>query len=1043
MANQNIPDWENPRIFGLNKEPPRATSVSYPSREAAQSGRSTRVMSLDGDWAFHFAPHPAARAQGFEAPDFDVSDWPAIPVPSHWELEGYGTPIYAPAHYPKALNTKKGQAPRIDPDNNPVGSYRRTFELPADWAGGEFFIRFGGVSSAFYLWVNGQKIGYSQGAMTPSEFRITDAIKPGPNVVAVEVYRYSDGSYFENQDMWFLSGIFRPVELLAVPNLHIRDFFVRSELSEDFKSAVIHVTAKIRNLSSRTRTAQIDAVLEERNGNRGAHLKGGITIAAGAEAVVSLSHDMDEPLLWSAETPHLYDLFLELTGRGGTLIEVRHTSHGFRRIDWSDRVFRINGQPVLLKGVNRHDFDPVRGRAIPHERQREDVLLMKQNNINAVRTSHYPNDENFYRLCDELGLYVMDEADVESHGGRNLMKGDARFTDALVDRMLRMVERDKNHPCVIMWSLGNECGSDDRFAKMADEARRIDPTRPIHYEPDRNGAYVDIYSLMYGPPELIAKVAKGERISMLYKIGEEMRWHGLTKGPEHFGDKPVLFCEFAHAMGNSLGNFKEFVDVFEAHPEIAGGFIWDWCDQSLLSRTDDGRDFWAMGGDLGDEYRFGSFCSNGLVFADRTPHPALAEVKYAYQPIKAALKNDALTITNSFDFVDLEHVSARWRLEGDGVLTAEGELPPLSARPGESETVLLDLPLPRGTEPILTLTFTLAADTAWAPAGHVIARHQFELPKSAHSYPGAKAVPGAIKTHETRAHVRLEAGPAVVEIDRQRGAVTRFRVNDTEVLAQPLRLNFWRAPTDNDVGATLLLPAGAGRLINPYRWKSVAGGIEARQITVSESADEAQCAMELAVKYQKEPLKLLWCLRSDGELHLEANFTPAREMIRFGLITTLPDAWQTVRWFGRGPHESMCDRKRSAFVSRYEAHGADLTHNYLRPQENSNHVDTRFVMIGDGTEGLAVMDMAGSRFEFSARPYTQEALEAASHIHELPTQGPLTLSLDGRQKGAGGDLPVLGHPHKPYRLNKGEPVSLRLAFAAITEGFEPAWAVRP
>jgi len=1036
-----IPDWEDPEIFGINKEPPRATSQSFPTMEAARTGTSSRVMSLDGDWAFHYAPCPAKRAQGFEAPGFDISDWPTIPVPSHWELEGYGNPIYAPAHYPKALNTNKGQAPRIDPDNNPVGSYRREFLLPTDWTGGEIFVRFGGVSSAFYLWVNGKKIGYSQGAMTPSEFRITDAVQPGKNVIAVEVYRYSDGSYFENQDMWFLSGLFRSVELLAMPPLHIRDFFVHSELADDFSSAVLHVTVRIRNLSPRTRTAQIDAVLEERNGNHGAHLKGGITIAAGAEAAVSLSHDMEEPLLWSAETPHLYDLFLELTGRGGNTVEVRHTTHGFRKIEWSDRVFRINGKPVLLKGVNRHDFDPVRGRAIPHARQRDDVLLMKQNNINAVRTSHYPNDENFYRLCDELGLYVMDEADVESHGGRNLMRGDDRFTAALADRMLRMVERDKNHPSIIMWSLGNECGSDHRFAKMADEARRIDPTRPIHYEPDRDGAYVDIYSLMYGPPSLIAKVAKGERISMTYKIAEERRWHGLSKGVEHFGDKPVLFCEFAHAMGNSLGNFKEFVDVFEAHPQIAGGFIWDWCDQSLRAKTDDGQDFWAMGGDLGDEYAFGSFCSNGLVFADRTPHPALEEVKWAYQPIKAELKNGTLTVTNAHDFVSLEHVTARWRLEGDGELIAEGQLPPLSARPGESETLALDLPRPTGSEPMLMVSFTLAEDTDWAEAGHLVARHQFELPKTMRSYPGPQAAPGVIKTHETRAHVRLEAGNAVAEIDRHKGAVTRFRVGGEELLAKPLALNFWRAPTDNDIGATTLLPAGAGRLLNPYRWKHVAEAVEARQIDVHQSTDDAECALELNAKYSQAPLRLVWTLRSDGHLLLDASFTPSKEMIRFGLMTTLAEDWQTVRWFGRGPHESMIDRKRSAFVSRFEAQGG-MSHNYLRPQENSNHVDTRFVTIGNGTKGLAVMDALGARFEFSARPYTQAELEAASHIHELPTQGPLSLSIDAKQKGAGGDLPVLGHPHKPYRLNKGEPLHMRLAFAALTPAFKPHWAVR-
>ena len=652
---QNL--WENARIYQLNKEPGRCTSTSYQNAEIAlqksasseaTSGRQSAdyELSLDGAWAFHFAPKPAERPflntpngpLPFHQPDYDTSTWDTIPVPSNWEIQGYGVPIYAPFHMPKSL--RKENMPNIDPENNPVGSYRRTFTVPETWAGREIFIQFGGVCSAFFLWLNGQQVGYSQDSMLPAEFCLTPYIKEGENILAVEVYRWSDGSYLENQDMWFLSGIFRSVKLLAVPTRHIRDFAIHTDLDADYRDAVLRVEVVVRDMGG-LRQAQSPFRQAQRPFSIHAQLFDPNTqlVAEFSQSRCKLDHfdrlsDRQSPIS-NLQSPKMD------RRNPPPLPPPAHPARRGRRDPRSaSGACRLPaGRSAREAVVAKRPFHPaqrcqpprLRPAHRPHHELMNDCAktccIMKRHNINAVRTAHYPDDERFYDLCDEMGIYVMDEANIETHGYRDAMRGDMQWLPAMLDRVERMVARDKNHASVILWSLGNESSSDEKFSRLAARIRELD-SRPIHYEQDFAGAYTDLYSAMYPSPQDWAKVAEGGS----YKFRTAMLgWSQV--GGAGAADKPLVICEYAHAMGNSVGNLQKFMDVFERYPQCIGGFIWDFADQSLLRHDENGNPIWGLGGDFGDEYNFGMFCSNGLVSADRTPHPSLYEVQKVYQNV--------------------------------------------------------------------------------------------------------------------------------------------------------------------------------------------------------------------------------------------------------------------------------------------------------------------------------------------------------------------------------------------------------------------------
>ncbi|MBN1581644.1 MAG: DUF4981 domain-containing protein [Anaerolineae bacterium] len=1021
MTNTHLNDWENPQVVAINKEPPHCTAVLYPDETAALAGGdSPYYRSLNGDWQFHWAIRPADRPTDFFRPDYDASGWDSLPVPSNWQLDGYGTPHYVGDGGVKGLGKKN--PPNIDPDYNDVGSYRREFTVPRSWDGRQVFIHFGGVKSAFYLWINGQRVGYSQGSMLPAEFNITTTLQPGTNTLAVEVYRWSDGSYLEDQDAWYLSGIYRDVYLFSTPTVHLRDFFIRCAFDAAYQDAALFITAKVCNYGQTpAQPCRVEVSLLDAGRNSiGTHIpiSDETCPPPGGETTIEIETVVQSPVQWSAERPTLYTIVIQLVDADNQIIEAYHTPFGFRQVEIKARQVLVNGQPVIFKGVNRHEFDPVRGQAITRDLIEQDIQIIKQHNINAIRTSHYPNQPTFYQLCDQYGIYVMDEANVESHGtARTLPNSLPQWRNAVVERMVRLVERDKNHACVVFWSLGNEAGYGDNFAEMKKAALAIDDTRPIHYEGDRTLETSDVLSTMYPSPARLEKMARGEESIRLVGAGNML---GKKVEPQVYARKPILICEYAHAMGNSVGSLDQFMDIFERYPHCAGGYIWDFVDQVLLKKTEHGRDFWAYGGDFDDHPNSRYFCANGLVAADRTPHPHMFEVKKVYQNIAvraADLRAGKVVVRNKNWFTDLDGYGIHWALTANGKPVQNGQLDPQPIAPGAEQTIAIPFTQPQvapGTEYHLQMSFVLAADTRWAPKGHVVAWEQFTLPFD---------IPPATANHERKpppltiddqpARITIAGERFTVAFDRQTGALASFVVDGRPRLAAPLVPNFWRAPIDNDPMGNPMLPSWLARWIRLARWKHAA----AKRKLVRFQLEQPQTSVvkiltRFKVPYGKTPLDLAYTITGDGDILIEYTFTPKREMLRVGMQTEIPGQYDRLTWFGRGPHETMPDRKSGAAVGLYSGWVQDLIHDYVHPQENGNRSDVRWATLTDqdGT-GLRVEDAGGTLLNISAWPYTMEDLETAQHIHELPRRDKITLNIDLRQRGVG-DLttPILGLP---------------------------------
>jgi beta-galactosidase len=673
-------DWENPQMIGQNKEPANCTLIPYAALGKAINGvreESVFYKTLNGNWRFHWVSKPSDRPLEFYRPDYDISEWDEIPVPSNWQMYGYGRPIYLNVRYPFKKNP-----PLIQHDYNPVGSYRTKFEVPACWIQRQIFIHFDGVESAFYLWINGQKVGYSQGSRTPAEFNITEYIQDGKNILAVEVFRWSDGSYLECQDFWRLSGIFRGVYLFSTPSIHIRDFEVNCDLDEEYQDAVLNVTARVRNYSAKAveNTKVEVSLLDAANNPVGSEvlLQGSsVYVSPGAESIVKMKASVRNPLKWSAEKPHLYTVLVKLNNEKGEIIETESCKFGFRKVEIKEGQLLLNGAPILIKGVNRHEHDPDTGHAVSLDSMVKDILLMKQFNINTVRTAHYPDDPQWYELCDQYGIYVIDEANIESHGigyrPENTLANKPEWKKAHLDRIISMVERDKNHPSVIIWSMGNEAGDGTTFEAASEWIHRRDPSRPVHYERAGRRPHTDIVCPMYS------------RIGSIVKYAQEKQ------------ERPLIMCEYAHAMGNAVGNLKEYWDAIEEYKHLQGGSIWDWVDQGLRKITDDGKEYWAYGGDFGDDPNDGNFCINGLVFPDRKIPPKLWEVKKVYQSVDVEeedLTQGKIRIQNKYYFTNLNEFEADWTLYEDGKAKQRGSIEQLDVAPGESKVFTLPIEPP-------------------------------------------------------------------------------------------------------------------------------------------------------------------------------------------------------------------------------------------------------------------------------------------------------------------------------------------------------------
>ncbi len=1010
VRGQKMPlDWENPAMFGQNKEPGHCTLMPYPDVPTALACRreaSPYYQSLDGNWKFNWVRNPAERPLDFYQPNYDVSGWKEIPVPSNWQRHGYGQPIYLNIRYPYPVDP-----PHIPHDYNPVGSYRRQFTVPSSWDGREVFLHFDGVKSAFYVWINGEMVGYSQDSMTPAEFNVTEYLQPGDNTVAVEVYRWSDGSYLEDQDMWRLSGIYRGVYLFAAPEVHIRDFFVRSTLDDLCENGILAIRPRLAtygDISTRGWTVQAQvhdaeqtAVLDEplsidvgRILNESYPQRDNVPFAL-------LEATVPNPKKWSAEVPNLYTLVLTLHDRAGNVVEAESCRIGFRKVEIKAGQLMINGTSIKLFGVNRHEHDPDHGRAIPVSRMLQDIKLLKQNNINAVRTSHYPDNPVWYDLCDQYGIYLIDEANLETHGVGGLLSNDPSWHGAFVERAVRMVERDKNHPSIIFWSLGNESGCGPNHAAMAAWIHDYDPTRPIHYEgavgTPKDPYYVDIISRMYARIHEIVAIATNP-----------------------IDDRPMVLCEYAHAMGNSVGNLKEYWDAIRSHARLIGGFIWDWADQGLRERADDGSMFWAYGGDYGDNPNDGNFCCNGLVQPDRTPNPSLYEVKKVYQRIHVTpvdLEAGVVTVENEYDFMALDFVAGAWELTRDGAVIQQGELPPLTLAPKAKQNVTIPLQRPEplaGAEYWLKVTFTLAQDTPWAEAGHVVAWDQLQVPVAVPALPVAELAtmrPVELR-QEANAYV-VNGANFKITVGNGSGAIESLVFGRTELMAAPLVPNFWRVPIDNDNGNGMPRRQGVWRDAGPNR---TVESVAARQL--APQLVRVTAAATLPVGEGTRYLTT-YDIYGNGEILVEVSLRPSGENIpdlpRLGMQMAVPAPFSTMSWFGRGPHESYWDRKTGQAVGLYSGPVEEQIHVYVRPQENGNKTDVRWMLLTD-RRGAGLMAIGMPTLDVSAWPFSMEDLEKATHINKLPRRDFVTVNLDYKQMGVGGDDSWGARTHPEYTL---------------------------
>jgi beta-galactosidase/evolved beta-galactosidase subunit alpha len=1041
-------DWEDPGLTHRSRLEPHAHLFPFPDEDSAATcdrERSPWFRLLNGIWRFCYTPSPEQAPVGFEHPDFDESrgTWGEITVPMSWQMAGYGRPQYTNVIYPFPVDP-----PRV-PRENPTGSYRRIFELPEIWVGMRILLTFQGVDSAFHVWVNGQPVGFSKGSRLTAEFDLTGVVHPGRNTLAVRVYQWSDGSYLEDQDMWWLSGIFRDVYLTATPAVHLRTFAVRTDFDETYERAVLRVELVVRNDGAEPAVRSVEARLLDADlqpaASRGAWATASVEPAA--EALVGLEKALENPRKWSAETPHLYTLVLALKDPEGTVVEAVSCRVGFRQVEVREGSLLVNGQRVMLKGVNRHDHHPLLGKTVPFECMLQDVLLMKQHNINTVRTSHYPNDPRFYDLCDEYGLYVIEECDLETHGFAPLgnwsrLSDDPAYEAAYTDRMVRMVERDRNHPSVILWSLGNESGFGCNQRAMAAAARRIDPTRPIHYEGDYGLETADVYSRMYADLDTLAAIGDGRR-----KIPS-----GSTElAPEQYKDKPFILCEYAHAMGNGPGGLKEYWETIYRYRRLQGGCVWDWIDQALW-KADAG--YYAYGGDFGDLPNDGTFVCNGLVFPDRTPSPALLEYKKVIEPVAVEvveIESGKLRLTNRYDFLDLGDLDLVWSLERDGTALAGGSQKAPKIQPGRSKVITLpwaeERAAPQPSEDLwLTLSFRLAAAVSWAGAGHEVAWAQVELWPPAPSAEGAAAEPAvgvarhALRTGrqpaitETSGSVALTGEDFQIDLDRSTGRIVRWVFRGQDLLTLGPRLNFWRAPIDNDV---VLVPAwraeGYHHLMHRVDAVACAEEPEAARVTVWSRIAAPGSAKAFEATYD-------YVAAACGDLVLSVEIQPHGELFsplpRIGLEMLLPQTMDRVQWYGRGPGECYADSREAGRFGVWRKSVDELATPYVHPQENGNRTDVRWVCLTD-RGGVGLFARGYPTLDFSAHRWSRQTLETAAHSTDLRPADAMTLNLDYRQNGLGSATCGPG-PWEPYRLAAG-PTTFRLRLAPILLDRHTPW----
>ena len=1035
-----VNDWENQYITRVNTEAPAAPLVSYESEEGALQGdpeQSVYHLSLNGSWKFHWAAIPEERAMGFHSQDVDMSLWDDIKVPSNWQMEGYGRPIYTNINYPF-----EKKPPFIDGENgNGVGSYFREFTLPGSWSGREVFLRFDGVESAFYVWVNGHQVGYAQDSRTIASFNVSRYLKPGANKLAVQEFRWSDGSYLEDQDFWRLSGIYRNIYLVARPSVYLEDCFATTAFDKDYTHAHLDVELRLRNASSkRFKQGAIEVALIDPSGQPvtfgGEPVRKTPSLEEGNSVEIRIPLKVAEPLHWTAETPNLYTILITLRGSRNEELDQVSVKTGFRQIEIRGREIFLNNQPIIIKGVNRHEHNPVTGHYITREQMEKEIILLKQLNINTVRNSHYPASPYFYDLCDQYGIYVIDEANVESHGmryGEASLAKDPSWEKAHVERMVTMVEQNKNHPSIIMWSLGNEAGNGVNMVAMEQASKMIDPTRPTHYHFSTEPIVGDIWG------------------GGVYKNGRKQgpyRYHSVADLIEiaHMDlDRPFITNEYAHAMGNACGNLKEYVEVFQRYPGISGGCIWDWVDQGILQETEDGISYYAYGGDFGDTPNDLNFCLNGILFSDLSLSPKAFEVKQCYQNVEFQWANstrDTLEVINRYDFTNLSRFQMQWELLRNGKTVEAGTFPSLETEPHKHG--LLSLPKEvtntlnsRDSEFLLNLYVRLDQEENWAATGYIVATDQLSLSpwRKANREPG---VTYKLEHTEKEHLLRFRSEKVALEFDKKEGAITSLTVNGRELFEQGPVLNIWRAPTDNDGCYTNLWRHESGRA--SHEWFKAGfhqAFLEVDSVWIENETEnlltfKVRGALRTTANRLLARTKQIYSVRGDGVIQLKTCFEPVEENLpvlpRLGYEIRLRSDFDQMSWYGRGPHENYIDRNSSALLGIYGGSVSDQFVSYPVPQENGNKTGVRWVKITDD-KSVGMKVSSPRPFETSARHYSQSNLTEAAHTYELEKKEQVFWYIDYQQNGLGGNS-CGPRPMDKYLL-KPQPVEFEFTLSLI------------
>ncbi|MBW6531107.1 DUF4981 domain-containing protein [Sphingomonas sp. RRHST34] len=1004
------PDWENPAVNARNKMPAHATGFPYETRALALAGeeaRSSRYVALDGTWKFALSPSSDDLPAGFEKPDFDVAGWKDIKVPGDWQAQGFDQPRYNNVTYPFPANR-----PLIPHATNPVGSYRRDVDVPAGWQGSDVILHIGAAGSAYEVWVNGEKVGYSEDSKLPSEFDVTRFVKPGRNTVAIQIHRWSDGSYLEDQDFWRVSGIERSVYLLAAPKTRVRDVFVHAGLDDAYRDGKLAIEVAVGG----TTAASARYVLMD--GDRVLQQTRAPVPPGSGERKVTLSGTVANVRPWTAETPNLYTLLVELYDAKGALIESSARRIGFRTVAIIDGRVTVNGKPITIRGVNRHEHDPETFHTITRESMERDVQLMKRNNINALRMSHYPNDPYMYELADRYGLYVMDEANVESHAymeaGNNhpddrakLQIGfDPAWKDAHVSRVTNMIERDKNHASIIFWSLGNEAGIGPNFEAGAAAAKQRDPSRLLSYlgwgtwegvHDHRPNYFADIYAPMYDTVEKMRDYAVNWRFK-----------------------QPMIQCEYAHMMGQTGGNLKEYWDTIYAHPDkLQGGFVWDWVDQSMYRYTNDGRRYWGDGGEYGPNPGGDIEFGDGLLQSDRTPNPQLYELRKVYAPAQFDGFDPAtghVTVRNRHDFRDLSGFSFDWQLEEDGVPVAKGALAPLATPARGAEAITLPLTgYQRRAGAEYFVTVNVRAKEGAIPGvagGTLLGFEQFQVQPGAANAPAVAT--GAVALKQASGAVTLSANGATLTIDRATGLVRDY-AQGGRTIAIGGAPHFWRAVTDNDIGI------GTDRKL--AMWKAMS---DTRRVTAVRSARTdagAEVTVDYALGDGAATFTTRYAMAADGSVAIDGQFTPVKTDLpapfRVGLAFAMPTDVTEVEWYGRGPHESYVDRKTSAPIGLWRGKIAEQNHDFIRPQETGNKVDVRWMELSGGGRGVRVQGDQPLMMNALAFPYADldRHTPGTWKSTDVVPHGQVTLLVDSAQWGVGGDTEwsQAGLPMPQYR----------------------------